>query len=394
MFDATAHDEELRALMGLVLTRGVGPKLCRLLYDHAGCFSDVWGLGGSSFRDMGFSRNVADALSAGFPEEAVEAELARVFKAGADLVPFYSGKYPRLLSGITDPPVVLYVKGTLTELDLMSVAIVGARKCTSYGKKHAERLGVELAQAGFTVVSGMAYGIDASAHRGALKAGGRTLAVLGSGLGRIYPEDHLELAVEIAEQGAVISEFPMERAPEAGNFPQRNRLMSGLSLGVVVVEATLRSGSLITANLALEQGREVFAMPGPVDSPYSQGCHKLLREGAGLVEKAEDVVNALGPLPSPVSLDPPTPRRRTPAGHSGPSETPAAPGRTIKDAREVLLNDRERSVFEQLTSTEPRSVDDIVDATGLPVSMVTGTLLSLELKSIVQQLPGKLYLVK
>ena len=210
--------------------------------------------------------------------------------------------YPAALGRICDPPGVLFCQGKLEPRDELAVAVVGSRRCTVYGRQQAERLAGVLARAGLTIVSGLARGIDAAAHRGALEAGGRTIAVLGTGLANIYPPEHAELAAAIARNGAVLSEVPLDTAPLPGLFPQRNRIIAGLSMGVVVVEASRNSGALHTVRHALEQGREVFAVPGRIDSLASEGCHDILRDGATLVRHADDILQGLGPLAAPVAL--------------------------------------------------------------------------------------------
>ncbi|MCK4374429.1 MAG: DNA-processing protein DprA, partial [Candidatus Brocadiae bacterium] len=257
----------------------------------------------------------------------------------------------------------------------LAVAVVGSRHCSTYGRQQASRLAADLAGMGFTIVSGMAYGIDSAAHRGALTARGRTLAVLGCGLAKAPSPGDEELALDIAENGALLSELPMEAPPRPGNFPPRNRLISGLSLGVVVVEAAGRSGALITARLAGEQGKAVFAVPGNVDSPTSRGCHQLIRDGAVLVENARDVVDGLGPLSAPIEL----------AGraHEGPA-------RPVEDARVMALNERERSILD-LVGPSPRHIDEIVTETQLAPSIVSSTLLTLEIRGLIQQLAGQRY---
>lgn len=204
--------------------------------------------------------------------------------------------YPANLKYIYDPPSILYIKGNILPEDTIAVAVVGSRRATYYGLKNAENLGFQLAAGGITIISGLARGVDSAAHRGALKARGRTIAVLGSGLNKIYPRENEELVEEIAQNGAVISEFALDTPPLRQNFPRRNRIISGLSLGVVVVEAAKRSGALITANFALEQGREVFALPGKIDSFTSKGTHDLIKQGAKLVESIEDIIEELEPL--------------------------------------------------------------------------------------------------
>ncbi len=264
-------------------------------------------------------------------------ELALAAELGVTLRVRDTANYPTGLREIPDPPAILYVKGTYEPRDELAIAIVGSRQCSIYGKQQAEKLASSLARAGITIISGLARGIDACAHRGALKAGGRTIAVCATGLSEVYPPEHAELAQEITEAGCLISESPLRRSTMKGIFPQRNRLISGLSLGVIVVEANRGSGSLHTARHAMEQGREVFAVPGRIDSLASQGCHDLIRDGATLVRGPEDILESLGPLIQPVQT-------------KG-DEAVHAP-------RELLLNDQEREVL-NLVRTDPQHIDEI-----------------------------------
>jgi DNA processing protein len=260
--------------------------------------------------------------------------------------------------------------------DRLAIAVVGSRRCSTYGRQQATRLACDLAAMGFTVVSGMASGIDTAAHRGALLGKGRTLAVLGCGLGYELSPEGMALAAEVLESGALLSELPMDTPPRPGNFPPRNRLVSGLSLGAVVVEASARSGSLITARLAGEQGRGVFAVPGPVDRPTSRGCHQLIRDGAILVEDARDVVEALGPMSEPIAL----PAREGPDEDTEPTYDP----------RVLALNERERRIY-GLLSSDPLHIDDVVSRTQLPPSVVSSTLLTLEIRGLIQKMAGNRY---
>jgi DNA processing protein len=268
-----------------------------------------------------------------------------------------------LLAQIPDPPPVLYVRGELAPEDDWSVAIVGSRKATSYGREVTRRLAGDLARNGVTVVSGMARGIDGIAHRTALEAGGRTIAVLGSGLDVIYPAEHRSLAREIARHGAVVSDYPLGTKPEASNFPPRNRIISGLSLGTIVIEAGFRSGALITADFALDHGREVFAVPGSILSPGSAGCNRLLRDGAHVLTEARDVLEVL-------HLD----------------QVPE------KQAARLALpeNPVEAALFESL-SAEPRHLDAVVRSSGIPVEVVSSTLVMMELKGMVRQVGSLQY---
>ena len=280
--------------------------------------------------------------------------------------------YPEWLRAIADPPAVLYCDGRIEPRDRQAVAIVGARQATPYGLRATETLARELSGAGFTIVSGLARGIDAAAHRGALEAGGRTIAVLGCGLDVNYPPEHARLREEIAASGAVLTEFTTGMKPLAHHFPRRNRIISGLSLGVVVVEAAEDSGSLITARLALEQNREVFAVPGPVDAPLSRGPHGLIKQGAKLVETVDDIVEEL------------LPQIERPEG-------------SVKSSRKVLpapepenLSVEEQTVFAAL-GRDPLHLDDLTERSGLTPAGVAGILLALELKGVARQLPGQRY---
>ena len=296
----------------------------------------------------------------------VEAQIALCREHGIDILTMSHASYPRMLREIHDPPGVLFVRGALKPSDALAISIVGTRHGTQYGLRQAERLAGGLARAGLTIVSGLARGVDAAAHRGALVAGGRTIAVLASGVMRIYPPEHDKLAEEVAACGALVSESPPHSEPLAGTFPQRNRLISGMSLGVIIVEAGQRSGALITARHAMEQGREVFAVPGNVDSRTSRGCHRLIRDGAKLVESADDVLEELGPLVEAAPRD---------------------DGQVIHHPAELLLNDLEQKVLSAVGS-EATPIDQIISQTGLPAAQVLSTLSVLEMRRLVRRLGG------
>lgn len=263
--------------------------------------------------------------------------------------------------------MVLYVRGELTEEDALAIAMVGSRRPTFYGRKQAKRLSSGLASYGFTVVSGLARGIDTETHEGALAAGGRTIAVLGTGLGVVYPPENAELYMRIVESGAVLSEFPMLVPASSGNFPRRNRIISALSLGVVVVEASQRSGALITARHAMEQNREVFAVPGQVDSATAHGCHRLIRDGACLVEGPADVVDQLGPLAE--------------AARTADIENVVRP-------QALKLNPREKEVYGRIDGSSV-TLDEVQEATGLTVSELQSALTVLEMRRLIRRLPGQ-----
>jgi DNA processing protein len=315
-------------------------------------------------------------------EADVDGELRLAEEHGVRLLARNDKDYPHNLKFIYDPPPVLYVKGELRPQDVLSMAIVGSRLCTYYGQTQAERFAGVLGHAGFTIVSGLARGIDTSAHSGALKAGARTIAVMGCGLARIYPRENVELAERISKEGAIVSELPMLTPPDRNNFPPRNRLISGLSLGVVVIEAGQRSGSLITAHWALEQGKEVFALPGQIDSPSSRGTHKLIKEGAKLVEDVSDILEELGPLGEGLAV-----KESTPEG-LGDTDSPQPSVSSLQSSGNRNLNPNEEKIL-SLLSSHPKTIDEITEASGLPTHVVSSNLTMLELKRLVKQLAGK-----
>ena len=323
----------------------------------------------------GCSPQLADAIRRGPDSSAcriLERELKAIERGRIEVRSVLDPTYPTRLKMIADPPPLLYITGTLTEQDELAVAIVGARRATAAGRAMTEELSHDLARAGMTVVSGLARGIDAAAHRGALAAQGRTIAVLGCGIDRTYPPEHERLRRQIEERGAILSEVPMGAPPHGQHFPRRNRIISGLSLGVIVTEAAISSGSLITARLAAEQGREVFAVPGFVKEDTSHGTNALLKEGAALVECAQDVIDAVLPqLEQALRL------------RLQPSREKNVPG--------DQLGKEEQRVYDAL-SYDPLTVDDVIVTTGLSVSTVMASLLSLELRQRVRQLPGQRYL--
>ncbi len=359
-------DGELIDVMRLTMVPGVGPRIRQTLLRRFGSARAALAAAPGELRDVqGVGQKLCEnILAAG--QIDVEAEIALCRRRGVAILSESDPRYPRMLREIPDPPGVLFVRGELKPQDALAVGIVGTRHGTPYGLRQAERLSGSLARAGLTVVSGLARGIDAAAHRGALAAGGRTIAVLASGVLNIYPPEHDSLAEEVAAAGAVLSEQPSHSPPLAGTFPQRNRLISGLSLGVIVVEAADRSGALITARHAMEQGREVFAVPGNIDSRASRGCHRLIRDGAKLIDSADDVLQELGPLVE---------------------ATPQDDGRVIHHPAELTLNEVERQVLAAMGG-EAIAIDQIVVASGLPVPSVLATLSALEMRHLVRRLSG------
>jgi len=356
-----------RAALRLALVPGVGPRTRRKLLECFGTPSAVLQATKHQLHSVpGIGAVLSDRILEAAKANDVDEVLEVCSKHAIRILLDDDTHYPTLLRDIADPPGVLFAAGDLSESDQRSVAIVGTRHATPYGLRQSQRLATELVQAGFTVVSGLARGIDAAAHRGALEAGGRTIAVLGGGLLRLYPPEHAELAYDIQQHGAVLSEAHPLQPPSSGNFPQRNRVITGLSLGVVVIEAGERSGALISAHHALEQGREVFAVPGSVECPVARGCHQLLREGAKLVENVDDIVEELTMLNE---------RVRESRGELFASAPPAA------------LNDREWAVWQNLSDT-PTAIDDLIIATQLPTARVLATLSALEMRRIIRRVSG------
>jgi DNA processing protein len=369
--------EERAVWVALNFLEGVGPLCLERLLRRRGSPREALSAPGSLLRELGAKEPAGGRRPRKRLLEDARRELRVLEGSGWSLVCRAEPGYPALLREIPDPPTVLSLWGELAPQDEVAVAVVGSRRATPYGLRVAEGLGASLAEAGVTVVSGMARGIDSAAHRGALEAGGRTLAVLGSGLDRIYPRENEALAEAIAGRGAVISEFPLGTPPEAGHFPRRNRVVSGLCQAVVVVEGEAGSGSLITARLALDQGREVGAVPGPVHSETSVGPHCLLREGAFLVQRGEDVLEAL----------PETARRLLEGRRDGSGEASGEEDRT-----EPALGPAERAVLDLLEPEEARSVDFLLARCPRSAAEVLEALFFLELQGLVDALPGGLFL--
>ena len=351
--------------IALRLVRGVGNVTYRQLLDRFVSPREILRTSPAILTEAGISARVAREIAAFDQWKEVEAELEQLARLNACLVTQTDAEYPERLRQIHDPPPFLYTRGRFASQDDLAIAIVGARTASTYGRKIAQELAHELAGCGVCVVSGLARGIDSEAHQAALEAGGRTIAVLGSGLDVVYPREHIALAEQIAESGAVVSEFSFGSQPEAGNFPYRNRVISGISLGTVVVEATEKSGSLITAQCALDQNREVFAVPGPVTASRSRGPHRLIKDGAKLVESIDDILSEIAPALA-----------RTDRAEKNETSAPVVP----------LEPDEER-LF-QLFPEEAVHVDTLITGSGLEPARVLEVLLGLELKGIVTQLPG------
>lgn len=355
--------DHLAYWIGFNKVRGIGPQRFRALIDCCGSVEAAWRAPESTLRDAGLDRRSATALIEARDKLDLEAELARVRKSGAQIITWDDPAYPQRLLNIYDPPFVIFVRGELAPEDDFGVAVVGTRRASHYGREAARAITTDLARAGVTIISGLAVGIDTVAHRAALDSGGRTLAVLGSSVDIIYPWENSKLANEIVQHGALISEYALGTQPEASNFPPRNRIVSGLSRGVVVIEAGEQSGALITARMGGEQGRDVFAVPGSIFHPGSQGANRLIRDGATPVLSATDILDALNLRSVPQQVE--------------------AQMLFPTDATEAQL-------LEQL-GPDPLHVDEVSRATGLPIATVTGTLALMELKGLVHQAGGMTY---
>jgi DNA processing protein len=373
---ARTPDELNDADLALLLAAGVGPATRRKLLEHFGSAERVLDAPLSALREVaGMDRATSATLHDSLHDVDVEAELRSMHEHDAELILHGDPDYPPLLANIPDPPAALWVRGRINPDDRLAVGIVGSRRCTAYGREQAGRFGAMLAECGLTIVSGGAVGVDGEAHRGALRAGGRTIAVLGCGLARCYPPDHEKLFERIVAAGsALVSEFPMHTDPLAGNFPRRNRIISGLALGILVIEAAARSGALITARLAAEDhGREVMALPGRVDSPASAGCHKLIRDGsAALVCSHADVLSQLDSSGQLVR-----------GALEAAGQTNATKSATLFDA---ALTDAQRRIVEVLAEASDIVLPDRIAATTqIPINKLMAELTILQIRGRVQR---------
>ena len=364
--------EELKAWIGLQLVPGVGNITLRRLVGHFGSAKAVWEAGPADFSEIvRLPAQVRDALAKGPDEKALERSIDVIDRVGAWTITFLSKDHPSLLNEIQNPPALLHGIGDPSSLKRRAIAVVGSRYPSSYGLDVARMLSSELVQHGYTVVSGLALGIDTASHDAAIRSGGSTIAVKGCGIDVAYPRQNTGLVRRIADHGAVITELPPGSSPEARNFPIRNRIISGLSYGVVIVEANMKSGSLITASCALDQGREVMAVPGSIYSYRSSGTHWLIKQGARLVENFTDIMEELG------------------AEKQGPN-TDLVPG--VSKERPDLAPE-EQNVFDKL-EPYPQHIDNIANLCGRSVGQVSGLLLQMELKDLIQALPGQIYQLK
>ncbi len=368
--------EDVRDLLTLSLVPGIGPRLTAALLERFGSPAAALRASVAELSAVRFiTPRLAESIQQALHHSDTAAELERAERHGVRLIALGNPEYPPSLAAITDPPYLLYIRGSLVAADANSVALVGSRHCTDYGRRVAARLASGLVRAGVTVISGLARGIDGAAHRAALEAGGRTLAVLAGGLSRIYPPEHADLAREVEASGALLTESKMEQEPLAGLFPVRNRIISGLSKVVVLIEAAEKSGALITAHHAADQGRTVMAVPGSVEAASSGGVHDLIRKGAVLCRGVEDILEELHGV-SAMAL-----------AEKKASSAPAAP--PVASGPPQGLDEHQLRLWEALT--EACHLDQLVQRIGLSVPQVSGALMMMEMKKVVRRLPGNRY---
>ena len=371
--------------IALNMTPGVGPRVTARLLEHFGSAEAVFDAPRRELALLRLTPETIECIANRELHERAEQEIGRVRKLGGDILVLDDGVYPTLLRETYDPPVTLYVKGAWAEcLEQPCVAIVGSRRCSTYGQNAALMLARELAQRGVTIISGLARGIDAAAHRGALEGGGKTVAVMGTGLDQFYPRDHGKLALEILKRGGgLVTQFPLGTPPVSENFPYRNRVISGLSLGVVVVEAAENSGSLITARLAMEQNREVFAVPGNITSRNSFGTNYLIKgAGAKLVQQWQDIASELPPEIAAQLLPPPSKKKKK--------------GELVDQLQLAPsdLNEHERVILKLLNTDTPQQIDSLAETTKLSITQLTAALLTLEMRELIRALPGQCFVRK
>jgi DNA processing protein len=378
------NSDNIRNWLLLVRAQGVGPVIFARLLKQFGSVESARGASASALAKVeGVGTKTAEEICRTRDKFDVEKEIALAERIGVWIINIEDERYPVLLKKIYDPPPVLYIKGTLAKSDSLAVAIVGSRRCSYYGSEQASRFAHLLAAAGFTIVSGMARGIDSAAHSGALSAGGRTFAVQGCGLAKIFPPENKQLFEKISQSGACISELSLEFEPLGENFPPRNRIIAGLSLATIVIEASPRSGALITAKAALENSREVMATPGRIDSPLSKGPHSLIKQGAKLVETVEDVIETLEYLQNDFkefvseSVKQSVQKAQMP----------------LFDVTQLKLTEAEKKIFDCL-DTEPVHIEQIINQTDIAAGKANAALVSLRLKGIAKQLPGAYFVKK
>ncbi len=372
---------DIEKWLKLIRADRVGPSTFTKFIKHFGSVDRALGASVSELAKIdGVGLKIAERIATTRAKFDAASELELAQKLGVWIISLDDERYPPVLKQIYDPPPVLYIKGNLTRQDNLCISIVGSRRCSLYGQEQSSRFAHFLSSAGFTICSGMARGIDTAAHQGALSAGGRTIAVQGCGLANIFPPENKKLFELIAESGACISELPLRYEPFSENFPPRNRIIAGLSLGTIVVEAGLNSGALITARAALEYNREVMAVPGKIDSPLSKGAHQLIKQGAKLIESVEDVTETLGYIGEQLQ------------DHVSAAATKASESmeRSLFDASNLKLSGDERKTYDCLNK-EPLHIEQIIADTELTAGSVNAALISLRLKGLIKQLPGSLF---
>ena len=370
----------MRDWIALNMTPGVGPRAATKLLERFGSASAVFGARRVELEGLRLKAETIESIIKKEFQEKAALEIERIREIGADCLVLDDGIYPSLLREIADPPIVLYVRGDwMNCFETPCVAFVGSRRASTYGQNAAEMLARELAARGVCIVSGLARGIDAAAHRAAMEAGGKTIAVLGTGIGEVYPKEHKNLVEPILESGgALVSQFPLETPPLPENFPYRNRVISGLSLGVAVIEATERSGSLITARLAMEQNREVFAVPGNITSRNSFGTNYLIKSaGAKLIQSWQDIAAELPPEIAAKLLPPETAK--------------TASNKAINDRIPADLSEEETAIWGVLSADEPTHIDILQTESQLNFGDLSAGLLGLEMRELIRVLPGKCY---
>jgi len=349
--------------VGFNLVKGIGAVRFRLIRDHFGDLQSAWSASKDQFLAIGLHPKIVENIIHIRSTVDIEENYQKIITSGIKVVISDEEGYPSRLKEIDQPPPVLYIRGDYLEDDFWAVAIVGTRRITAYGRQIADEISSYLAQNGITIISGMARGVDGVAHQAALRVGGRTLAVLGSGVDRIYPPEHRNLAHSIEEHGATISDYPLGTPPDSSNFPPRNRIISGLSMAVIVIEAGLKSGALITANYAADQGRDVFAVPGNIQAHQSKGTNLLIQQGAHPLLSGKDVLDSLN-------------LERIPEQ---------------KHARRTIPVDKDEALMLEIIGREPIHIDEIRSKTGLPIEAVSASLAIMELKGLVQQVGGMNY---
>ena len=364
------------AYIVLNMISGVGTARFKALVENFGSPSRIFAENAESIsRIKGISRELAEKIISWEKDIDLGDEIDFAEKSGTRIITLADAEYPEILKGIYDPPLCLYVRGKLPDFTYNSLAVVGSRRATIYGRKMAKHLTEAAVLAGWKIISGLAFGIDAVAHQAAIDAGGITVAVLGGGLARIHPQEHVPLARDVIESGgALISEFPMKFPVNRQSFPRRNRIVSGLSEAVLIVEAGLKSGALITAELAMEQGKDIFAVPGHADNPQAKGCHKLIKQGAKLTEDFNDILDDCECLP----------------GFDLREEVREKPAEPVKPAKPANLSDEEHQII-QLLEDEAKSFDYIAQETAMQVASLNGLLTKMAMKMIIIQHPGKIY---